>query len=302
MLDLATIRLMRAFVYAVLADAAIAVLVLHDAIKSFLWTHPWWHSFLVAVPTMALPIIAILELRHSGEIVELTKQKLVLQKELDTERNKQLGNLGHLGQIAEHIKPPTTVAEKNAAKLLKHKDQMVSIFKDGGHVTDTPQIVEISDDNIVSLFFPVSMHMSSAELWMVDCAEVEIVDFPHGSCPIRMNVNKLHGPAVRLGEITRWEDRHKPTAKPTIEKGQMAWRQNFIKVNSPEKRDLIIFGARDGSNAYILEAQPIGVFTGDNVEISKRASSLRIDYLNEGFKSGGYGTGISAYPIYLERI
>jgi hypothetical protein len=103
-----------------------------------------------------------------------------------TERNK------HLGQIAEHTKPSTTVAEKNAAKLRKYIGQMASVFTNSGQMTVTPQIVEVNEDNIVSLFVPMSMHSSSAEVLMVDCEEVEIVEFPHGSCPIRMTVNKLY--------------------------------------------------------------------------------------------------------------
>src|SRR5258706_4972180 len=44
-----------------------AIIVLWSDIKSFLAVHPLWQDLLVAVPTIALPILAYFELCHSGE-------------------------------------------------------------------------------------------------------------------------------------------------------------------------------------------------------------------------------------------
>jgi len=70
----------------VLAIAAFSVLVLdlivlRSAINDFLWTHPWWHSFLLAVPTIALPILAYFELRHLGEVDGLRAERNGLRAE-----------------------------------------------------------------------------------------------------------------------------------------------------------------------------------------------------------------------------
>jgi hypothetical protein len=65
----------RAFVYGVIAELCIVMLVLHSEIKDFIWTHPRRHSFLVLIPTIAVPILAILELGHSKEANRLRSEK-----------------------------------------------------------------------------------------------------------------------------------------------------------------------------------------------------------------------------------
>jgi FtsZ-binding cell division protein ZapB len=112
----------RALTIAAVADLVIVSVLLHTPIRDWLWTHPWTHSFLVAVPTIALAVIAFVELRHSEkanelreeanrlrgaainlqqEANELREQRITLSRdnsrltmELDAERNK------HLQQIA----------------------------------------------------------------------------------------------------------------------------------------------------------------------------------------------------------
>jgi hypothetical protein len=71
----------RVFAVAAVIGLVLALAVLHSTIKNFLWTHPWWHSFLVAVPTIALPILAYFELYHSGEANALRAKANSLQTE-----------------------------------------------------------------------------------------------------------------------------------------------------------------------------------------------------------------------------
>jgi hypothetical protein len=137
-----------------LAVAAVITLVcglilLRSSIKDFLWTHPWWHSFLVAVPAIALPILAYFELRHSGEAntlrnqandlraeaINLQGQIATLSADLDAERNK------HLQQIANNTKKPVTQAERNADTLRKHLRAMVTVSEGSGSWPGTPEIV-----------------------------------------------------------------------------------------------------------------------------------------------------------------
>jgi len=43
----------RVFAIAAVTVWVFALVLLRSAVKDFLWTHPWWHSFLVAVPAIA---------------------------------------------------------------------------------------------------------------------------------------------------------------------------------------------------------------------------------------------------------
>jgi len=69
-----------------------ALVLLRSAVKDFLWTPPWWHSFLVAVPAIALPILASFELRHSGEANTLRAEANRLRAEANALED-QLGTL-----------------------------------------------------------------------------------------------------------------------------------------------------------------------------------------------------------------
>jgi hypothetical protein len=128
----------RALTIAAVADLVIVSVLLHTPLKDWLWTHPWTHSFLVAVPTIALAVIAFVELRHSEKANELreeanrlrveginhqqeanelrergialSRDNAQLTKELDAERNK------HLQQIAINTKPALTQAVINAER------------------------------------------------------------------------------------------------------------------------------------------------------------------------------------------
>src|SRR5258708_11157404 len=100
-------------VAAVLGTVFVLILLWSD-IKDFLWTHPWWHSFLVAVPVICSTILACLELRHSGEANTLRAEANRLRAEA-IELQNQIGNLSaqlaaerneHLQQIAENTKKP----------------------------------------------------------------------------------------------------------------------------------------------------------------------------------------------------
>src|SRR5277367_2734574 len=64
----------RAFAIAAVAELLFVMIVLHAEIKDFLWTHPWWRSFLAALPAIAVAVFAYFEWRHSDEVSELSKQ------------------------------------------------------------------------------------------------------------------------------------------------------------------------------------------------------------------------------------
>jgi len=245
----------RAIAIAAVVALLLPAALLHSSVKDFLWAHPWWHSFLIALPAL---VLAGLELYHSGEANRyraeannervranslsaeannlraeandlrerantLQAHNLDLAATLDTERNE------HLSRIAEHMKKPTTKAQKNADILRRHLRACVAVSSAAGGWPNPPEIVDVSDDWVVSLFTPKGYSSGSAFLVRVDCNEVEITEYPKGACPIQMKVNAQYGPIVPLGEITKWEDRQKPAAKPIFAKGNNVPSRSTIK-------------------------------------------------------------------------
>jgi hypothetical protein len=85
------------------------------------------------------------------------------------------------------------------------------------------------------------------------------------------------------------------------EKGHCAFYATYSKAGSAEKRELDIYAAKDGSNRFILEARPTGaVFTGDNVDISKRFMMLQVEIEAEGFTHSQSGNAGSQYRLYVK--
>src|ERR1700752_3710114 len=83
----------------VIVDVCMVVLLLYSDIKDFLWTHPWWHSFLVAIPGIAALILAYLELRHSGKAKKLRKKANTQRERANTlqeEQNKSVQQIADL--------------------------------------------------------------------------------------------------------------------------------------------------------------------------------------------------------------
>ena len=268
----------RAFVIAAVIELGFVVVLLHSTIKDFLWTHPWWHSFLVAIPTIALPILACLDLLHSGEANALRAKASELQAALDAERNKQLG------EIAKNTARPVTPAERNAAILRKYLRARVIVTEDHGSWGGTPEIVEVNDDCIVTLFTPRGPYTSNATAIQAHCSDLEITEIPQGACPVRLKILKRYGEPIHLGEITQWEDRFQPAANPKFAKGEMAYSSDYEKPGSSEIRKLFIYASRDSAGSFRLEASTGETHTGDNVTISKRFMELQIEYEAAGFR------------------
>jgi len=83
----------RVFAIAAVTAWVFVLVLLRSAIKDFLWTHPWWHSFVVGLPTIALPILAYLELRHSAKANALRAEANGLRAEANALQD-QIGTLG----------------------------------------------------------------------------------------------------------------------------------------------------------------------------------------------------------------
>jgi hypothetical protein len=108
---------------------------LYPQIGNFVLSRPWWHSVYAALLELLVPVLAILELRHSGEANALRnianqlrteanalqRQNAALSAQLDEERNE------HLKEIAKNTARPITPAERNAGLLRKHLRAMVAV-------------------------------------------------------------------------------------------------------------------------------------------------------------------------------
>jgi len=284
-------------------------------VKSWLCENPWFHSALVDGPAVVIAILALLELRHSGAANEERKRANAFRDEANALRNKandlqqenlrlteQLGKEQNknLELIAQHTKPPLTEAQRNIAILQKYMRKPVSLSIHGDWY-GSKEIVEIKDE-IVTLFTGKQFSSgSSASCTMVQAKDMEIVEIPHGTCPIRVNIKKRYGPDIPLGEITKWEDCNQGAATlPTFDKGNVVCNASFTKPGSSEIRTLIVFEAKDGSNSFLMEATPGGTFVGNNVDVSKRFMTQQVTYEVDGFGRTSSGSGGSKHRLYIK--
>jgi|GEM_PF-2086609 hypothetical protein len=277
----------------IIASVAVLLLLgilLHTSIKNYLWVHPWLLSALTGIPAIAL---ALVELGHSREANLLRSEANRLKGELDTERNK------HLEQIAENTKRSVTQAERNAETLRKHLRAQVTVSEGDGNWPTAPEIVEVSEDNIVTLFTPSNYSSSSASCVKVRCEDLEITDIPLGSYPLRLKVLKRYGPDVELGVITQWEERNQPAAVPTFSKGGAACHATYSRPGSSERRSVYVYASSAGDNSFLLEASTGVRLVADNKEISKRFVVLQVEYEAEGFQRDSFGTNGSQHRLFI---
>lgn len=271
----------------VLAFIAIS---LHSSIKDFLWAHPWWHSFLVAVPTL---ILGYLEWRESGEANDLRRQAIHLRGELDQERNKQLQ------QISRKMEKAPTLAERNASKLRQNIGANVPVTH-GGNNCGVMQVAEVNEDNIATLFRPHGYTSSVAFCRQADCSRVQVVDVPRGSCPLQLTVLEWYGEPVELGEITKWEDRSQVVANPPFPKGGLAFDATYTKPGSGETRTMYVYAHKGSENSFLLESSTGAPFRGNNEEVSKQFLVRQVEYQAAGFRRSRSGNPASgAYPLFI---
>jgi hypothetical protein len=293
---------------------ALAWIVLTVLIIKFLgdanWLNSWWKSTLTLIPDIAIPVIAILELRHSAEANELRgeanqhrsqanelgEENIELQEQiaaLHQERNT------HLEQIAQNTKRPRSLGERNAELLRAHVTENV-LVEEGRNAGIAAQVVDVTDANVVVLFVPAS-HGSEAWAIHVHCDDLDVIDMPQGSCTLRLNVRKRYGSFIRLGEIKRYEDRNLLASVPTFERGELAYKAEYEMKGTPERRTLNIYKSRAGSNSFLFEASTGESFVGNNVEVSKRFLATRVEYLAQGVSFKGETGPNSQFQLYINN-
>ena len=158
----------RAFAIAAVVDLIFLALALYTPIKDFLFVHQWLFSTLAAVPAL---VIAVLELLHSGEVVELHREANQFRDESNAHRkeaNEQRERANEaLARIADHTKKAPTKAEKHAERLQKYIGAKAKVVNADDSQWGSPaEIVEIKDD-VVTLFTPAGFSSSSASVTFV---------------------------------------------------------------------------------------------------------------------------------------
>jgi hypothetical protein len=293
----------RAFVLAAVVALVCAAILLHSNIRDFLWTHPWWHSFLVLLPTIALPVLAYSDLRHSAEANELRIEANRFRDEandLRKEANRERTRANEaLARIADHTKKSPTKSERNAEKLQKYlRSKALVINADDSRWGEAPEIVEIKDE-VVTLFTPCGFSSSAAMENHVHCEDLEIVEAPVGSLSLTLKVLKRYGASRNLGEIKTWEERLQSSAAPLFSKGTNVFSAEYVKAGSQERRRLSIFESADGSNHYMLLSSPGETVYGDSQEISRKFLLAQLEFQTQGFRYGGGGSGGSKHELFI---
>jgi hypothetical protein len=303
---------------------AVLAVLLHSQIENFIGTHPWWQDLLAFFSTIAVPVLAYFELRHSAEANKLrdeandlrnkanglqdeaneqrikankfSEEANELRKEANFERNRANEALAH---IAEYIKRALTKSEKNAEKLQKYLRCKVQVINaDDSRWGDAAEIVKIEDE-VVTLFTPCSRNSSTALENYVHCEDLEIIEAPVGSLPLTLKILKRYGTSQNRGEIKTWEERMQ---RPTIlffPKGHNVFSSEYITSGSPEKRRLDVFESADGANFYMLVPSLGETVYGDNKEISRKFMLAQLEIQIQGFRWNGGGTGGSKHELYI---
>jgi hypothetical protein len=276
-------------IFSIIVSASLA-LALYTPLKEFLWIHPWLQSFLGVIPAIALAFFAYLDAGHSHEANRLRGRIA----DLEEERNQ------HLRQIADNTKRPSTLAERNAAMLRPHIMARVRVMEGNGSWGDAAEIVEVSDDNIVTLFTPHGYLSPCAWSVQVRCEELEITKVPEGDCPLRLTVLKRYGQVIQWGEITKWAKRAGLPA--TFPKGSNVCYARYGKPGVADLRTLYVYQANNNSNSFVLESSLSAPVTGNNIEISKKFMLMQVDYEADGYslRNGNPGSAGGPFPLYIK--
>jgi hypothetical protein len=302
----------RVVAIAVIAEFCIIAILLYNDIKDFIWTHPWWHSFLVAIPGIAAPILACLELRHSAEANKLreeantqrerantlqkeqnksVQQIADLKKELDAERNK------HLQQIAANTQRPPSEAEVNARILKKYIGKRVEITEKGNSWGAMGAIVaEVNENNVLTLFCPAGYHTSHAYGQPVKCDKLHVVEVPVGACGLKIDIIERYGTHTEYGEAKSWAERHLQPTHIGMPRGQNVVNAEYRKVGSPTLRHIHVYASTDGSPNYTMvtmeNMQETDSWYSSKLDIEKKFAVVQVEWAHEEyFHNGGSGPG-----------
>jgi hypothetical protein len=319
----------RIFAYAVLADLVIAALVLYNQIKEFIWTHPWWHSVLVAIPGIAAPILAWFELQHSREANELRTEANshriranTLEQEANGLRAEQARSLAKIGEVqaenvklqAENVKLQAgrnealsriaantqrvpTEAENNARILKKYLGQRAFVSEGGNNWGAMGAIIaDVNDSNILTLFTPAGYSSSQAWGQAVRCDKLHIVEVPVGGCAVQVNIIERYGNPTSYGEAKSWDERHVQPTHAGMQRGANVFNAQYRKDGSPKLRHIYVYASTDGSPNYTMatmeDQKETNSWYSSKLDIEKKFAVVQVEWADQKyFHNGGSGSG-----------
>jgi hypothetical protein len=312
----------RPFVISVVLALAFGLLFFLPGIKDFLWVHPWWHAFFVAIPTLGVSVAGILvQQRQSTESSEIARKANTLQterNELEKERNKlldenneytrKIGELHaernqHLEQIAANTRRELTQAERNADTLRKYFGQWALITTNAAYNPTRGIIAEINEDSVVALFTP-TRGGQRASCTYARAEDLDIIERPQLDAALRLTIRHRYGDVVDCGMANTWDDVAKSSAAIGFDKGDVVYNINLIKMGSPERRHISLFSSKDGKNSFLVEGSTGATSAGDNKEASVQFMALQIQYRADGFTHSNSGGSKRAfgYELYVTNL
>jgi hypothetical protein len=296
-----------------------------DTARLWLWIHPWYHAFiLVGTPVVVSVALGVWGLHHSREANRLggennrlvgeaddlrreQKESMAKIAELQSERNKLQVELNQLqakrneslGQIAIGVKKDLTQAEKTAAKLRNHiGDRAYVTNHDGSSWGSMGAIIAEVNDEIVTLFTPVSQSSSRAMANFVHCDKLQFLEVRIGGCPVQIKILERFGSPVDYGEAKTWEQRggSRPTALP---RGNNVFSATYRKDGIAAKRGIYVYAPTNGNPSYTLVTfdkdgqEQTGVFyCNGEQELATKFNVIQLEWLVDKWRWDG-GTGSS---------
>ena len=190
---------------------------------------------------------------EANRLREEQKGAVVRIAELQDERNQLEGERNRLMEkIAENTRRPLSQAEKNALKLRKYLRKLATVSEGNGNWGAMgAEIVDVSEDNILTLFVPAGYSSTSAYVVYVHCDELQIVEEPVGSCALQIKILKRYGDTLQLGEIRKWEDRRTPSTAP-LPRGGNVFHADYSQGGSSKRRGIYIYAPTEGNPQYTL--------------------------------------------------
>jgi hypothetical protein len=318
----------RVFAIAVIAAFSLAAILLHSEIKDFLFSHLWWQSCLAAMPEIAAPILAFLELRHTREANELRteandhrtrantlqeeqgrsiaqiaglQEKIAnLTRELDTERNT------HLQQIATNTQRPKSEAEANAEILKKYIGQRAFVTEGGNNWGAMGAVVaEVNAHNIATLF--VQAGYSSSQAWgqPVRCDKLHIVEVPTDGCALRVSIIERYGTSTTYGEARSWEERNIKPTHAEVKRGTNVFHAQYRKDGSPTIRNIYVYASTDGSPNYTTvtmeDQRETKFWYTSKLDTEKKFAIVQLEWVDQGYHWVGGNSGGANLNLFVRK-
>lgn len=282
---------MRPVIIAVVAWVCIVALLVLNHIKDFLFIHPWLQAFLAATPGIASAILAGFDLQHSREANEHRRRANELQERLDAERNE------HLEQIAANTKRPPSEAENNARTLKKYIGQHAAVTK--GIFSFKGELVEVNENNILTLFVPVGQNSSAVAAWSdrVRCDKLRVYEEPSDGCAVQIKIIGFDGPRKTHGEARSWHERNVQPTPATMKRGKNVFNAQYRKDGSPKLRNIYVYDSTDGSPNFTMvtleDQKEDNSWQGSKLDIERKFAVLHVEWADQGYRwNGGTGGGI----------